>query len=1394
MNRERIIELGMLAMACLCCSTRPAAAQPIPLTDIPPELLPWIGWVRDQHPSYACPIVEGETVCAWPGELSFNLDDRAGSFEQRVVADGEIEVTLPGSQEYWPVQVSVDNKLATVLERDERPSVRVRAGEHRIAGRFLWPRLPEVLPIPRTAALVSVRVNSQPLAFPKRDGDGKLWLKSSGAEETQGDKLELEVHRRIDDAVPLRITTRLVLRTGGQAREINLGNLLLDGTIPLELTADLPARLDQTGDLIVQVRAGIYRIEITARSTTSPASLQTSRKGDFWPDQEIWVWCADENLRQVSVTGAAAIDPARTTLDEDWRNLPAYVMRPGSRMVFTTQRRGEPDPPPNRLSLTRQMWLDLDGRGYTIRDAISGTVQKDWRLDLLSGELGRVAVGGVDQLITKSPGSGRPGVELRQADLALAAEWRAENSLENIPAVAWSEDLQSLSATLSLPPGWSILSANGVDSIDTWLSQWDLLGFFFVLLVALAVGRLVGVGWGALALITLALCFHEKDAPYLVWIALLIAVALLKVLPMGRLRWLVRLGWWGSVIALLVIGIPFAVQQIRTALFPQISEYDTADRFEPKPILRRTSALNKRFEAKQAVQLESDPLIESEIEQEAPASPREAAQQDVSAGIYPKEASAARREKGLERTSTQSLYEADSSRGDDAVGRQKAALKQDPTAVVQTGPGVPTWSFRSWQLSWSGPVAREHEIRLRLISPNLNRALSLLRVVLLAILAFCLIRPSRPRPRDKSPACDEKAESTAAAAIALSMLLFAPAFSRADFPDKELLDDLSNRLARAPACAPDCVSVSSLHLEIDRRNLKMTAEVHAGSTSSFKIPGPAQAWVPQQVRVDGNASAAVVLLSDGFLHARLTSGIHRVEVAGPLPPSDSLVLTLGDSPHRVSAKAEGWMVDGLREDGRAEESIQLSRQLDGAEREKLEKQILPPWLEVTREFEIGTTWKIHSTVRRISPTGSPIVARFPLLEGESVADSRLLVEDKHLVISLNRDDRQFTWSSTFEQRNQIPLVASGGKPWSEIWVLRCGPIWSCGFEGLAPARHEKAGVWEPTFYPWPDEKLSLRFVRPQPAGGQSTTIDSATLEVNPGVRILKARLDLAIRSSKGAVQSVTLPKGSRVQSLQIDGNSTPIRFEGEKLSFNLKPGVHEVALDWQHSSGIQIIQRVPKVDLGFAAANATVVLNLPKDRWLLWTDGPAWGPAILFWGYLVLLLFVAVVLPRLEKSPLKAWQWILLGLGLTQIPAPSLLVVVGWFFAIAYRNSVQFERPILFDLCQLLLLAWTVTALGLLYAAIHQGLLFEPDMQVLGAGSTEERLVWYVDRVQSRLPTPWVLSVSIWVWKTAMLFWSLWLASSLIKWLPWAWECMNNRGLWKPIWRSKPSENNSVRG
>jgi hypothetical protein len=170
----------------------------------------------------------------------------------------------------------------------------------------------------------------------------------------------------------------------------------------------------------------------------------------------------------------------------------------------------------------------------------------------------------------------------------------------------------------------------------------------------------------------------------------------------------------------------------------------------------------------------------------------------------------------------------------------------------------------------------------------------------------------------------------------------------------------------------------------------------------------------------------------------------------------------------------------------------------------------------------------------------------------------------------------------------------------------------------------------------------------------------------------------------------------------------------------------------------------------------------------------------------VFLLAAAFALGRIPRSPLSSVQWVLLGLGLSQIWSIGALIVAGFVFALALRRERQPGAAFVFDLTQIGLVVWAVVSLGFLYDAIQTGLLFRPDMQVAGNGSTDTALRWYADRVSGETPGAGLLSLPLWVYRVAMLVWALWLAASLVRAIGWGWRAFGEGGLWRKLWVRKP--------
>jgi hypothetical protein len=410
------------------------------------------------------------------------------------------------------------------------------------------------------------------------------------------------------------------------------------------------------------------------------------------------------------------------------------------------------------------------------------------------------------------------------------------------------------------------------------------------------------------------------------------------------------------------------------------------------------------------------------------------------------------------------------------------------------------------------------------------------------------------------------------------------------------------------------------------------------------------------------------------------------------------------------------------------------------------------------------------------------VLPIPLLDGESVTSPGVRVEAGKVLVNMAPGEDETSWSSVLDPRSLLVLTAPVTTSWTEIWKLDVSPIWRVQPTGIPVIHHSDpaAGQWLPEWHPWPGETVELKIARPEGLAGQTLTIDSSLVEVTPGIRATDTRLTLSLRSSRGGQHSITLPENASLEAVEINGRTQAIRQEGRAVTIPLTPGVQTATLRWRQSSGMNTYYSTPAVDLGVKSVNAQLTVNVPHQRWLLFCGGPRLGPAVLFWPALVVILLAATVLGRASFTPLRSRHWFFLGIGLIPVYLPLAFLVIGWLLALGLRKSLPAgTAPLLFNLVQLLLVGLTLAALGALFFAIQGGLMGYPDMHAAGNGSSNLFLRWYQDRSGAVLPQGRVWSVPLFIYRLAMLLWALWLASALIGWSRWGWECFSANGLWR---------------
>jgi hypothetical protein len=1319
---------------------------------IPRLLEDWRDWATWDAKHRDCPTPYHDPArhfCFWPGDLSLNADSRSATWELEVTVFGTTWVPLPGGGDTWPSNVRREDSPVPVVERDGRPCVELSAGHHRIAGAFAWDgQMPQRVPVPREVGVLSLRLEGRKVDIPNWDNEGNLWLKRDRVEATDRDTIAAQVWRIIEDGIPLWLRTEIELSVSGKSREEELGHVVPQGWSVAWVEAPLPVAVDDEGRMKAQVRAGKWTIRVDAVRTTDAGEIRFAPDAQPVAAMELVGFRALPEFRMAQLEGLQVVDVSQTTFPEKWRNLPVYQWPTDRSFRLLEQMRGMGRQKPEGLHIRRMLWLDEDGRGLTFRDEITSTRQQIWRLDVAAGqELGAAKIGGQPQLITTNPATGAQGLEVRARNLELEAIGRT-GQVRDIAATGWRSPADALQMALNLPPGWRLFAVFGADWVQgDWLTAWTLLDLFLLLIFSLAVLKLWGLKAGLVAFAAFGLAYHEPGAPRLSWLFLLLPLALLRVVPDGAARkWVIA--WRHLALVILVLWlVPFFAQQIQGVLYPQL---ESARSYGSSPLFGRRAILSRQ------------PLA-------IPAPP-------ASVPLEPAPAAA-----GVER-----LARAESSFGvkllEQKTGRAHLVsnLLYDAQAKIQTGPAPPEWSWNVVHCGWNGPVSADETLRPVFISLTLHRGLSLLRVALLLVLGGMLVGPRARRTSGKRPGA---APLTAAAVL---LVFLAPEQARAQLPDKDMLNTLRERVLQPADAYPRAAEISSADLTLTDGGIRISAEIHAAVQVAVPIPGKLPSWSPVTVSMDGTR-VNFLRRDEGYLWVVVPQGVHRLTVEGLIPGATEWEWTFLLKPRRVAIHAPGWTVTGVRPNGVPEDQVFFARQRQaGGGEVEYDRKDFPAVLVVDRHLEVGLIWQARQVVTRLSPKGKAVSLRVPLLAGEKVLSPNVVVADGFVEVRLGAGDEIFSWESELPAGEPITLKAAESDRWVERWHLVTSPVWHASLSGLAPVFETNEQNLVPVWHPWPGESVALNFRQPQAVSGDTITVQRVRQEIALGNRQRTTHLRLNVEASLGDDLVLELDPGAQVSALRQDDRALPVRREGARLMVPVHPGSQMLTMEWRMDQALGMAASADRIKLPVEAANITTVMRVPDSRWVLWAAGPQRGPAVRFWTVLAVSLLAAWVLGGLKLSPLRRFEWALLALGLTQVHFAAALIVVGWFFLLAWRGQQASTalRPWNYNLRQILFAGVTLLALGILVLAVREGLLGNPEMFIRGNGSTRTVLQWFEPRSGRELPMPSVLSVSVWYYRLLMLAWALWLAVALIRWLKWAWSQITEGG----GWRSSPKK------
>ncbi len=1302
---------------------------------VPPELSPWVVWVLDTHPELACPRDgrSGQSAgCVWISRLDVKVGEGLEfAMDVRVWAEGP--VLLPGNAELRPMSVQADGRLVPVIG-GAGPRIILAPGKYRVVGSINWTRRPPSLAVPAQFGLLALQMDgavvTQPLV---RNGELVLAQSRASDSDRDTDSLAVDVFRLIEDDYPLRMTTQVQLDVSGRPRLVTVGRALLDGFALTHFASELPARINEAGNLEVQVTAGRHAITVGARalgasmdaSSDTTTSLGTTRVGKDWPEQEIWGFVPDRNLRLVEAGGAPGMDLSQVSWPFN-SEAQGFLVSPGQPLTLTEMQRGNPNPPPDNIAVQRDLWVNFAGDGLIIKDVLNAQIQQSRRLSA-GYSLGRIEIDGQAELVNTVDG-GEPGIELQQGSYnieSVSAVPRGEDQLAN----GWLVDAQSLGATLHLPPGWRLLWAEGVDSApDSWLERWSLWNIFVLVFAVVLAFRFLRPMFAVLALSGLLLLLPTHEGLAVGWLIAIGAVAIVRRFPEGRLVAISRTVTWIWLVITSLATLGLAVSSAQQTVYPQLEAHN-------------------------------DYGYDSSVQQSYPEAMADAA--------MPASAPA---EMELRKNVREVVVTAQS--------RQSYQNKYQEGMQIQTGPGLPQWQWTSSALVWSGPVAASQTMSLMLASPGwvrLGHAMTtLVSVLVMALLFLSLMRSDTLRAR------------TPRAILAwlpsvLLVMMFAPGVvDAAQTPSSEILKTLEDRLTATPSCFPECASIELLTVDLSDGKARLEMIVHAQSLVSLSIP-TSLVWHPSAV--DLNGDAADTSRQNDALTVAVPEGVHRLTVSGSVAHLERFELGLPTMPGKiVLGNLSDWQVSGVVEGQAVGGSLGLERQRKAEEtaaRQTLQQDNAPAFVEVRRSIEFDLDWVVRTRVIRIAPAVGSFTVQIPMLEGESILDGRFSARNKTVGVVFGASESEHEYSGVLKRASPVVLTAAPVADRREHWTLISSNLWHVSHEGVPPVLD--AGGEGLSFRPRTGETLTVVVVPTEPVPGLTSTVERVRHFVKPGDRLSTHLLEVDLRASQGGSYLLTLPtSASTVTGVTINGSSAPIPLKDSQLALPVLPGTTSYVINWNSEENVGVRYHATPPTFASATSNVTTEVEFPQNRWVLLLGGPMMGPAMLFWGVLVVVLVLAAGVARIPGIALTRTDALLLAAGLSLCNMGATLLVAVWLLLLAVRprwlESVSSAATR--NLVQILTGSLTVITVLVLVYSVPGALLSTPDMHIEGNGSSAYYFRWFTDQSAEVPPAPWIISLPMWVYRAAMLGWSLWLAFALIRWVRAAWEGFRTPVVW----------------
>ena len=492
--------------------------------NIPEALKVWIPWVKKGNENQNCPE---ENSCVFFPKLNIYQSTQSKDIIFEFLGMNYLEkawVALPYNKEggFWPLTAQVNGKQAVIVEKNNMPYLQINNGENKVVINYAQDKLLKQKIINLNFAPISFSSNSLPITLDNQ----QLLIGQDTKTTTSQSNLIIQTFRKLEDNIPLKLTTEIKIDYSGISKEINLGKVIPKNFNLNKLNTDLKV-FYKDEQYIVQLTPGQHFLEFEAYAPQNITEISTKGLVNNI-DKEIWSIQTTPEIRQINIVGAEQIDPKQVNIPSEWMNLPAWLVKDD--LQIKTEKRGVNLNSTLDMTVNRTSWYGFNHDKLTILDRVELT-NKDHQFISINNDkikIDFIKVNENPQLIVLK--ENKPTILLPMGGLNISTQGTSSIK-DDIPTYNFEGNNRMNNWQFNLAPRYRLLATTGTNDSGSWKDSWNLYSVFFLALIIFTFYRLTGKHIALLAALSIIVFQGTNVFSWIIWIPLLLIMAILKYLP-----------------------------------------------------------------------------------------------------------------------------------------------------------------------------------------------------------------------------------------------------------------------------------------------------------------------------------------------------------------------------------------------------------------------------------------------------------------------------------------------------------------------------------------------------------------------------------------------------------------------------------------------------------------------------------------------------------------------------------------------------------------------------------------------------------------------------------------------------------------------------------------------